>query len=74
MSHAFDPTPLICDGKWSGTILHEPKGSEGFGYDPVFYVPDEKKTAAELPSNIKNKISHRGKAMQCLLKMLAEKS
>ena len=73
MCHANDPTPLVCDGKWSGSILHEPKGSQGFGYDPVFYVPAEKKTAAELPLALKNKISHRGIALQSLLKMLPEK-
>ena len=74
MSHEFDPTPLICDGKWSGTILREARGEQGFGYDPVFYVPSEKMTAAELPSVVKNKISHRGKAMQCLLNLLKDKS
>jgi len=73
LSHALDPTPLICDGKWSGQILHEPKGENGFGYDPVFYVPSEKMTAAELPSTLKNQISHRGMAIQLLLKMLPDK-
>jgi XTP/dITP diphosphohydrolase len=73
LSHELDPTPLICDGKWSGMILRETKGTNGFGYDPVFYVPSEKMTAAELPSVIKNKISHRGIATQTLLKMLPDK-
>lgn len=73
MSHASDPTPLICDGKWSGQILHSPRGEHGFGYDPLFYVPSEKMTAAELPAAIKNKISHRGIALSSLLKMLPEK-
>lgn len=73
MSHANDPTPLICDGKWHGFILHAPTGSDGFGYDPVFYVPTEKKSAAELPLSVKNKISHRGMALQCLINHLSEK-
>lgn len=73
MTHAKDPIPLICDGIWSGIIIDDPKGQGGFGYDPVFYIPSEKKTAAELPSHVKNKISHRGRALQLLLKKLPEK-
>jgi XTP/dITP diphosphohydrolase len=73
MTHALDPTPLVCEGKWSGTILRETRGKEGFGYDPVFYVPTEKITAAELSPAIKNKISHRGLALQSLLKKLPDK-
>lgn len=73
MSHEKDPTPLVCDGKWSGNILRAPQGVNGFGYDPVFYVPSEKMTAAELPADIKNKISHRGIALQSLLKLLPDK-
>jgi XTP/dITP diphosphohydrolase len=73
MSHDKDPTPLVCDGKWSGMILRAPSGENGFGYDPLFYIPAEQKTAAELSSVIKNKISHRGIALQSLLKMLPEK-
>jgi len=73
MSHETDPTPLVCHGKWSGMILRTPKGVEGFGYDPVFYLPLEKKTAAELSFAIKNKISHRSLALQSLLTLLPEK-
>jgi XTP/dITP diphosphohydrolase len=73
LSHADDPTPLVCDGKWAGFITDAPRGTSGFGYDPVFYVPSQQKTAAELPPDIKNNISHRGIALQLLLKMLAEK-
>jgi XTP/dITP diphosphohydrolase len=73
MLHEKDPTPLICDGMWAGTILHEPSGKDGFGYDPIFYVPSMKQSAAELPLEIKNKISHRGLAIQTLLKLLPEK-
>ncbi|MCZ6902167.1 MAG: RdgB/HAM1 family non-canonical purine NTP pyrophosphatase [Rickettsia endosymbiont of Ixodes persulcatus] len=73
VAHANDPTPLICTGKWTGTILHEAKGTDGFGYDPIFYVATEKKSAAELSPEIKNKISHRAKALQSLIQLLPEK-
>jgi XTP/dITP diphosphohydrolase len=73
MSRATDPIPLVCNSEWSGMILHAPQGEEGFGYDPIFYVPSEKKSAAALSLAIKNKISHRGKAMQALLGMLPDK-
>lgn len=68
MLHANDPTPIICDGIWQGSILHSPRGDKGFGYDPVFLVPGENKSSAELPPEIKNQMSHRGKALQLLLK------
>lgn len=73
MSHAQDPAPIICAGSWEGTILRAPCGRGGFGYDPIFYLPSEQKTAALLPLDVKNKISHRGKALQLLIKALAEK-
>lgn len=73
MTHAEDPTPIICDGIWQGKILHEPIGENGFGYDPIFYVPTEKKSSAQLPAELKNRISHRGIALQSLLKLLPEK-
>lgn len=73
MNHAKDPSPLVCDGKWSGHILPAPRGENGFGYDPVFYVPSEGKASAELPPELKNKISHRGIAIQSLLKLLPDK-
>lgn len=59
-----DPIPLICQGKWEGTLLESPKGSNGFGYDPIFYVPEYHCSAAELGKEIKNQISHRAKALQ----------
>ena len=67
MRHAKDPTPLICQGTWQGSILTEPSGEEGFGYDPIFWVPETDCTAAELTSNQKHAISHRGKAMRAFL-------
>lgn len=73
MLHEQDPVPLVCDGIWHGRILREPQGSDGFGYDPVFYVPDENKSAAELTIAQKNRISHRGQALQLLFHSLPEK-
>ena len=67
MAHADDPTPLICQGTWEGIITLEPAGENGFGYDPVFWVPDHNCTAAQLTSETKNHISHRGQALQQLL-------
>ncbi len=70
MAHAEDPTPLICQGTWEGHILHQPQGENGFGYDPVFFVPEHHVSAAELPAEEKNRLSHRGKALACLLDTL----
>ena len=61
--HAMDPTPLICQGTWEGIILDAPRGANGFGYDPLFYVPTHKCSAAELAPVVKNQISHRGIAL-----------
>ena len=60
---ANDPVPMVCHGQWHGSILHKPQGENGFGYDPIFYVPDHHCSAAELDSTVKNKISHRGIAL-----------
>lgn len=73
ITNELDPTPIICEGEWPGSILFAPQGDQGFGYDPVFYVPSENKSVAELSSDIKNKMSHRGIALQALLKRLPEK-
>ena len=70
LRHALDPTPLICQGTWEGRILFEPRGSNGFGYDPVFYVPTHDCASAELPPEVKNRLSHRGQAMALLLAAL----
>lgn len=61
-----DPYPFICQASWEGEILLSPQGNNGFGYDPVFWVPDHQCSAAELPDAIKNQISHRAKAFQLL--------
>ena len=70
MTHANDPTPIICQGTWEGCILHEPRGESGFGYDPVFYVPTHHCSAAELEPDVKNRLSHRGQALTKLLTAL----
>lgn len=68
--HADDPRPLIADGEWHGAILDAPRGEGGFGYDPLFYVPQLGQTAAELDAKLKNTLSHRGAAMRHLLQRL----
>ncbi len=72
MRHAEDPTPLICQGTWEGLVLVDPRGANGFGYDPVFYVPDQGCSAAELSSQVKNRLSHRGQALRKLLAALSD--
>jgi XTP/dITP diphosphohydrolase len=61
--HGRDPAPLVCEGVWEGRILDAPRGTNGFGYDPVFLVPDRNCSSAELPSDEKNRLSHRGQAL-----------
>ncbi len=70
MEHAHDPTPIICQGTWEGRILFEPRGTQGFGYDPVFFVRTHNCSAAELPPAVKNNLSHRGQALRQLLTAL----
>ena len=68
--HADDPEPIIAEGVWTGEILTELKGTDGFGYDPLFMDAKTGKTVAELPLDIKSRISHRGHAMARLLQKL----
>lgn len=70
MEHEDDATPIICQGTWEGEIVLEPQGDQGFGYDPHFFVPEKGCTAAQLPPEEKNAMSHRGKAMEKLLAQL----
>lgn len=70
VQHADDQVPLICEAKWHGRILTAPIGEQGFGYDPIFYVPDQACSVAELTMDNKNKSSHRAQAMQKLLSCL----
>jgi XTP/dITP diphosphohydrolase len=70
MEHGMDPTPIICQGSWEGRITEAPAGENGFGYDPVFYVPSHDCTAAQLSAEEKNRLSHRGQALQLLMQAL----
>ena len=70
MRHPEDPRPLVADGEWHGEILEAPRGENGFGYDPLFYLPDLEQTAAELDAALKNTLSHRGAAMRHMLDRL----
>jgi XTP/dITP diphosphohydrolase len=70
MRHDQDPTPLICQASWEGYIVDLPKGNNGFGYDPLFYIPALDCCSAQLAPEQKNKLSHRAKAMAILLKQL----
>jgi XTP/dITP diphosphohydrolase len=67
-----DPQPFICEAEWHGTILDHPRGAGGFGYDPLFLVPELGLTAAELTLEHKNRISHRGRALAMLAQRLAQ--
>ena len=68
-----DPAPILASGLWQGEIATGCTGSSGFGYDPVFYIPSLKKTAAELSAQDKNRISHRGKALRTLIEALDDR-
>lgn len=73
LQHAEDPEPVIAEGAWYGEILREYRGSGGFGYDPLFLVPELGKTGAEIPLDEKNKISHRGQALEALRMKLTQR-
>lgn len=71
MQHANDPTPIICQGTWNGEIAHQHRGKYGFGYDPIFLVPELNQHAAELEPTIKKQYSHRAQALAKLHKSLS---
>lgn len=73
MSYETDPAPLVCHGIWEGEIIDEPRGNQGFGYDPIFYVADFDRTAGEMDLSLKDVISHRGRSMQQLKGLLASR-
>ena len=72
LRHANDPTPIVCHGQWHGQITETQTGEGGFGYDPIFWVPEKQCTAAQLTKAEKNAISHRGKALALLLSQLQD--
>jgi XTP/dITP diphosphohydrolase len=74
MRRANDPMPMIFTGTWEGRILRQPRGTQGFGYDPLFYVPTHQCASAELPPEIKNQISHRAQALNAIAKALGQLS
>ncbi len=71
LRYADDPLPIIAEGIWNGIAITEPRGANGFGYDPMFYVPTHNCTSAELPPEIKNTLSHRGQALKKLVQQLS---
>jgi len=70
LRHANDPTPIVYQGTWEGRVMSAPRGGNGFGYDPVFYVPTHECSSAELPPALKNRLSHRGQALRKLIALL----
>jgi XTP/dITP diphosphohydrolase len=70
LRHADDPAPLLCQGVWEGHLLFEPHGENGFGYDPIFGVPEYDCSSAQLEPAVKNALSHRGKALRQLVRLL----
>jgi len=73
LTHAEDPQPLIAEANWYGEIIDTPRGDNGFGYDPFFYIPEHASTVAELEPTLKNRIGHRGQALQLLLSKMRER-
>lgn len=71
--HADDPQPLIAEGEWHGEIVAEAAGEAGFGYDPLFWVPQQACTSAQLDATLKNRLSHRGQAMMVLQRRLQQR-
>lgn len=74
MRHENDPTPIVCHGKWEGRILEQAHGTNGFGYDPVFFVPEDNCASAELDPARKKQLSHRGKALNKLFQAIEEQN
>ncbi|KQH83572.1 XTP/dITP diphosphatase [Vibrio sp. Vb2880] len=72
MRHENDPTPLVCHGSWEGRILTEAHGSNGFGYDPIFFVPEDNCASAQLEPARKKQLSHRGQALKKLFQAIEE--
>lgn len=73
MEHAYDPCPVIGQGVWEGRILDHAVGENGFGYDPVFWVPEQQCASAQLPAAVKNALSHRGQALKRLTALIKER-
>ena len=72
LRHATDRNPIIVEGVWEGHVITKPKGENGFGYDPIFYIPTHQCTSAELSDDTKNQLSHRGQALRKLVEKLSK--
>jgi XTP/dITP diphosphohydrolase len=72
LRHAADPQPLVAVGRWPGLILEAPRGAQGFGYDPLMFIPELGRSVAELDADTKNGLSHRARAMVSLREQLRE--
>ena len=72
LRHAADRNPIIVEGVWEGNVITKPKGENGFGYDPIFYIPTYQCTSAELSDDTKNQLSHRGQALRKLVEKLSK--
>ena len=70
ITNSDDQKPIIVEGVWEGYVITKPRGTNGFGYDPIFYIPEYKCTSAELDNEEKNKLSHRGQALRKLIEKL----
>ena len=70
--HAADPQPLVAVGRWSGEILTAPRGEQGFGYDPLMFIPEINRTVAEMDATLKNQHSHRSRAVMQMQALLRE--
>ncbi len=73
LAHADDPSPILAEGTWEGLVASEPAGGGGFGYDPIFYLPEFGCTSAELPDAEKNRLSHRGQAVRSMAERLRQR-
>ena len=73
LAHANDPSPILAEGTWEGLIAAEPAGRHGFGYDPIFHLPEFGCTSAELPDTEKNRLSHRGQAVRAMAERLRQR-
>ena len=73
LAHAEDPSPILAEGTWEGLVASEPAGGGGFGYDPIFYLPEFGCTSAELPDVEKNRLSHRGQAVRSMAERLRQR-
>ena len=72
LRHVTDRNPIIVEGVWEGHVITKPKGENGFGYDPIFYIPTYQRTSAELSDGTKNQLSHRGQALRKLVEKLSK--